>query len=127
MLFIEELGLAFRSLARMKGLSLSIILTLALGIGVNVATFSLVRSVLLRRLVNRGEDRIVYLRQSAPGIEQGNATFSVPEIRDLRERVRTRLALTATAVSLAERRLEGGERKLELGVSSSFLCFRRLP
>lgn len=88
MLFIQELGLAFRSMARMKGLSLSIILTLALGIGVNVAIFSLVRAVLLRPLPNRGEDRIVYLRHSAPGIGQENATFSVPEIRDLRDRVR---------------------------------------
>ena len=87
MSFIEELRFAFRSVAKMKGLSVSVILTLALGIGVNVAIFGLVRAVLLRPLVNRGEDRIVYLRQSAPGIGRENATFSVPEIRDLRERV----------------------------------------
>jgi putative ABC transport system permease protein len=87
MSFFEELGFAFRSIARMKGLAVSVILTLALGIGVNVAIFGLVRAVLLRPLVNRGEDRIVYLRQSAPGIGRENAAFSVPEIRDLRERV----------------------------------------
>lgn len=87
MSFIEELRFAFRSVAKMKGLSVSVILTLALGIGVNVAIFGLVRAVLLRPLVNRGEERIVYLRQSALGIGRENATFSVPEIRDLRERV----------------------------------------
>jgi predicted permease len=87
MSFTEELRFALRSIAWIKGLSVSIVLTLALGIGVNVAIFGLVRAVLLRPLVNRGEERIVYLRQSAPGIGRENATFSVPEIRDLRERV----------------------------------------
>lgn len=87
MSFFEELKFAFRSVVRMKGLSVSIILTLALGIGVNVAIFGLVRAVLLRPLVNRGEERIVYVHQSAPGIGRENAWFSVPEINDLRERV----------------------------------------
>lgn len=87
--FLEELAFAFRSITKMKGLSISIILTLALGIGVNVAIFGLVRAVLLRPLVNRGEERIVYLRQSAPGIGRENMTFSVPEINDLRARVRS--------------------------------------
>lgn len=87
MSFVEDLKSALRSIAWFRGLSVSIVLTLALGIGVNVAIFGLVRAVLLGPLVNRGEERIVYLRQSAPGIGRENATFSVPEIRDLRERV----------------------------------------
>ncbi len=76
---------AVRSLIRAKGLSVTVIVTLALGIGVNAAIFSLVRSVLLRPLVNRDEQRILYIRQSAPGIGSENITFSVPEIQDLRE------------------------------------------
>src|SRR4051794_29199645 len=88
MSFTQELKYALRSLSRVKGLSLTVILTLALGIGVNAAIFSLVRSVLLRPLINRDEQRIVYLRQSAPGLNDGNATFSVPELKDIRERVR---------------------------------------
>jgi hypothetical protein len=43
--------------------------------------------VLLRPLVNRDEDRLIYIRQSARGFD--NATFSVPEVHDLRERVKT--------------------------------------
>jgi predicted permease len=39
--------------------------------------------VLLRPLANRDEDRLLYIRQSAPGINQTNATFSVPEIADI--------------------------------------------
>ena len=85
----QELKYACRSLMRAKGLALTVIVTLALGIGVNAAIFGLVRSVLLRPLVNRDEQRILYLRQSAPGIGSENVTFSVPEIRDIRERVRS--------------------------------------
>jgi predicted permease len=44
---------------------------------------------LLRPLVNRDEDRLIYIRQSARGIGAENADFSVPEIQDLRERVKT--------------------------------------
>jgi putative ABC transport system permease protein len=87
--FLQDLKFALRSLARTKGLAVTVVLTLALGIGANAAIFSLVRGVLLRPLVNRDEDRLIYIRQSARGIGAENATFSVPEIQDLRERVKT--------------------------------------
>jgi putative ABC transport system permease protein len=89
MLFIEEPGLAFRSLARMKGLSLSIILTLALGIGVNVAIFSLVRSVLSAAIGEPRRRPYCVSPSERSGDWARKRTFSVPEIRDLRERVRT--------------------------------------
>jgi putative ABC transport system permease protein len=41
-----------------------------------------VRAVLLRPLANQDEDRLLYLRQSAPGINETNAAFLVPEIQD---------------------------------------------
>jgi putative ABC transport system permease protein len=88
-MFLQDLKFALRSLARTKGLSATVVLTLALGIGANAAIFSLVRGVLLRPLVNRDEDRLIYIRQSARGMGAENATFSVPEIQDLRARVKT--------------------------------------
>jgi len=87
--FLREVTFALRSLARAKGLAITVILTLALGIGANAAIFSLVRGVLLRPLVNRDEDRLIYIRQSAPGIGVENAAFSVPEIQDLRAGIKT--------------------------------------
>jgi putative ABC transport system permease protein len=84
-----DLRFALRSLARVKGLALTVIATLALGIGANAAIFSVVRGVLLRPLANQDEDRLIYIRQSAPGAKVENAHFSVPELRDLRGRIKT--------------------------------------
>src|SRR5262245_6730655 len=89
MSFIADLKFALRSLARAKGLAITVIVTLALGIGPNAAMFSVIRVVLLRPLVNRDEARLIYIRQSAPGIQTENTTFSVPEIIDLRSRIKT--------------------------------------
>src|SRR5689334_9309533 len=90
---VEALGrdirFALRSLLRAKGLTATVVITLALGIGANAAIFSVVRGVLLRPLVNRDEDRLIYIRQSAPGQNTENATFSMPEILDLRSRMKT--------------------------------------
>jgi putative ABC transport system permease protein len=89
MAFLTDLRFALRSLLRVKGVTITVILTLALGIGANAAIFSVVRGVLLRPLANRDEDRLIYIRQSAPGITVDNAAFSVPEIQDLRDRVKS--------------------------------------
>ncbi|MGB9310436.1 MAG: ABC transporter permease, partial [Candidatus Acidiferrales bacterium] len=88
-IFMRDLKVALRSLAHTKGLAITVVLTLALGIGANAAIFSVVRGVLLRPLVNRDEDRLIYIRQSAPGLGDDNTTFSVPEIQDVESRVKT--------------------------------------
>src|SRR5262245_11573265 len=66
--FLQDLRYAMRTLFRAKGLTITVVVTLALGIGANAAIFSVVRGVLLRPLVNRDEDRLLYIRQAAPGI-----------------------------------------------------------
>ena len=88
-IFWGDVKYALRSLAKAKGLTVTVVLTLALGIGANAAIFTLVRGVLLRPLVNRDENRLIYIRQSAPGLSMENAAFSVPEIADLRQRVKS--------------------------------------
>src|SRR5262244_1349105 len=88
-LFLHDLRAAIRSLAHAKGLVITVTITLALGIGANAAIFSVVRGVLLRPLVNRDEDRLIYIRQTAPGISSENMTFSVAEIGDFKSRVRS--------------------------------------
>ncbi len=80
----QDIRVGIRSLMRAKGLAATVVITLALGIGANAAIFSVVRGVLLRPLVNRGEDRLIYIRQSAPGLGIGNMTFSMAEYNDLK-------------------------------------------
>jgi len=89
MSFLRDLKIAARSLARVRTLWVTVALTLALGIGANAAIFSVVRAVLLRPLANRDENRLLYLRQSAPGIGLANATFSIPEIQDIGKGLKT--------------------------------------
>src|SRR6202163_2098898 len=89
MSFLRDLRVALRSLARSKGLAITVMFTPGLGIGANAAIFTLVRGVLLRPLVNRDENRLIYIRQSAPGFGVENANFSVPEIQDLRAGIKT--------------------------------------
>ena len=92
-IFWRDVKYALRSLAGAKGLSITVVLTLALGIGANAAIFTLVRGVLLRPLVNRDENRLIYIRQSARGMGMENAVFSVPEMQDLRQRVKSLSAI----------------------------------
>ena len=85
----RDMRFALRSLLRAKGLTFTVIVTLALGIGANAAIFSVVRTVLLRPLVNRDPDRLIYIRQTALGVGTDNLTFSVPEIGDLEANSKT--------------------------------------
>ena len=89
MSLIADLRFALRSLARAKGLTFTVVVTLALGIGANAAIFSIVRDVLFRPLVNRDQDRLIYIRQSAQGIRVDNVKFSIPELRDLQASVKS--------------------------------------
>ncbi|WP_260735225.1 ADOP family duplicated permease [Tunturiibacter lichenicola] len=89
MSFFRDLKIAVRSLWRVRALWITVALTLALGIGANAALFSVIRAVLLRPLANRDEDRLLYLRQSAPGLGVANTAFSVPEIDDFGKGLKT--------------------------------------
>jgi putative ABC transport system permease protein len=115
MSFVRDLRVAAHSLLRTPGVAVAVVLTLSLGIGANAAIFTLVRGVLLKPLVNRDEDRLIYIRQSAPGMREEDAAFSVPEIQDLRASVKTLSAfgdfsaIDFTMIGLGEpRSIRGG-------------------
>ena len=115
----RDIRFALRALLRAKGLAATVVVTLALGIGANAAIFSVVRGVLLRPLVNRDEDRLIYIRQSAPGIGAENTTFSVPEIDDIKSRVTTISAFgDFSTVDFTMIGLGGEPRMVKAGVVS---------
>ena len=86
---LNDIRFALRQLRKSPGFTFVVIITLALGIGANAAIFTLVRGVLIKPLVNRDEARLIYIRQSAPGEGQENITWSMPEIHDLKTRIKT--------------------------------------
>ena len=63
-----ELRLAARTLSKKPGFTAVVMVTLGLGIGANVAIFSIVDAVLLRPLPYEDSDRIVQMQHHAPGL-----------------------------------------------------------
>ena len=115
----RDIRFALRALIRAKGLAVTLVVTLALGIGANAAIFSVVRGVLMRPLVNRDEDRLIYIRQGASGTGAENMTFSVPEINDLKSRVSSVTTFgDFSTVDFALNGLGGEPRMIKAGVVS---------
>src|SRR5215831_16366500 len=112
---LSEIRFAVRRFRKSPGFTFVAVITLALGIGANAAIFTLVRGVLIKPLVNRDEDRLIYIRQSALGIGNKNSTWSIPEIQDLKARAKTLSAfgdfssVPFTIIGLSEpREVNGG-------------------
>jgi hypothetical protein len=72
-MFLRDLRFGIRALARSPGFSILAILVMGLGIGANVALFTVVRSVLLKPLPFKDQDRLVRLYEAdAHGAFQDN-------------------------------------------------------
>lgn len=83
---LATLRVAARALLRRPTASLVIVITLALGLGANVAVFSLIHQVMLQPLPVQDPDRVVTLYTSDFSSGPFGAT-SFPDFADLRERV----------------------------------------
>ncbi|HKR59987.1 MAG TPA: ABC transporter permease [Pyrinomonadaceae bacterium] len=90
----QDLRLGIRMLLKNPGFSAVIVLTLALGIGVNVALFSVVNGVLLNPLPLPQPEQLVTISQSKPNFEAGSVPY--PNFVDLRKENRT---FSAMAIS----------------------------
>lgn len=77
-MFLPELRYAFRTLAKDRGFTLAAVLSLALGIGGNVAMFSLVNAVLLKPLPYREPEQLVLITEVVPKANVGNLFSSLP-------------------------------------------------
>jgi predicted permease len=102
---VHDLRVTLRSLGRTPGYALTAIGSLALGIGANVAIFSLLDQALLRTLPIERPDRLVFLYHPGPlegsssTDESGGPSFSYPVFRALQSAT-TRLSGLAGARSM---------------------------
>src|SRR5262249_13686608 len=85
----QDVRYALRGLRRNPGYTAAALATLALGIGANVAVFSVVHAVFLQSLPYGGGEQLVRLRADAPGIGIEDAGFSPPEVADYAAQNRT--------------------------------------
>lgn len=90
----QDLRLGIRMLLKKPGFTLVVVLTLALGIGANVALFSVVNGVLLNPLPFPQPEQLVTLDQSKPNFDTGAIPY--PNFRDLQKENRT---FSAMAIS----------------------------
>jgi predicted permease len=91
---LQDLRLALRIILKNSGFSAIVVMTLALGIGVNVALFSVVNSVLLNPLPFPKPDQLVTLDQSKPNFDMGAIPY--PNFQDLQKENQT---FSAMAIS----------------------------
>ena len=84
--FVQDLRYAFRMLLKSRGFTIVAVLTLALGIGANVAIFSVVYAVLLRPLPFPNSEQLVRVFDDLRGPNEQDVGMSAPELWDLQDR-----------------------------------------
>jgi putative ABC transport system permease protein len=90
--FVERVGqdlrYALRTARKNPGSAVVVVLTMALGIGVNTAMFSVIEAVLLRKPPYREPDRLVNVRQRFPKMSDLTLGAAQAEYLDYRDRTR---------------------------------------
>ena len=106
MTLLQDVRYGLRMLARSPGFTLVAVVSLALGIGVNTAVFSLFNAVLLRQLpVVKGQEQLVWLR----------APSSYPDYLDYREQAQSFEGMAAATGTREFSLTRGGEPELVRG------------
>lgn len=83
--FLQDLRFSVRMLLKNPMFTVAAVVTLALGIGLNTATYTAVRNLLLAPLPGAEEpDRLVQMYRRWPGLEYG--ANSIPHYQDVRDR-----------------------------------------
>src|ERR1051325_8372107 len=105
---LQDLRYALRTLRKSPAFVTITVLTLALGIGANLAIFTVVNAVLLQPLPFREPDRIVRVFDDLRGGGAKDVGMSIPEMNDLRER--SGVFSDVTGLIGASTALSGGDR-----------------
>ncbi len=111
----QDLRFSFRSLRKNPGFFTVAVFTLALGIGVNTAIFSLVYPIFFSKLPIEDPERVAFVRATRPQLSEDRLRLSIPDFLDLRERSRSFDSLAAMDVT--SHILTGGDEVLRLNGS----------
>jgi putative ABC transport system permease protein len=84
----QDLRFALRQFLLRPGFSALVAITLAVGIGANVAIFSIVKGLILRSLPYPEADRVVAIWETGTG-QRSYQPFTPPDYFDMREQTRT--------------------------------------
>ena len=123
---VHDVRYAGRALLRHRAFAAVVVLTLALAIAINTATFSIVNAVLLRPLGFPDEERLVSLREGRSGVDFGGATsFSPPDYLDV-EREQQSFKDVAVWVPMSVELSGTGEAARIVGARVSAALFRVL-
>ena len=95
---LNDLRFAVRMMLKHRWFSLAVIVTLALGIGVNTTVFTLVNAVLFKPVPVPGGERIVTVSNRAPGGENRHESVSLADYREYRAQNRTFEGLEGAAL-----------------------------
>ena len=116
---LRDLRYGLRRVISAPGFTATAILTLALGIGANMAIFTVVNAVLIRPLTFPNPDRLVRIAADARATNGRNIGISQPELDDLRDRAGIFEGVTALWPVSAS--FVGGERpeRIEVLVTSA--------
>jgi predicted permease len=106
--FVQDVRYALRMLSKSPGFTMVAVLTLALGIGANVATFSVVYGVLLRALPFPHPEQLVRVFDDLRGPNEQDVGMSAPELWDLQDRSGVFQDISAVAPSNSA--VGGGDR-----------------
>ena len=106
--FVQDLRYAFRTLVKNPGFTTVAVLTLALGIGANVATYSVVYGVLLKPLPFPQPEQLVRVFDDQNAGSEKDIGMSVPELWDLQDR--SGVFTEISAVGSSNSAVAGGDR-----------------
>ena len=119
-ILVRDLRFAGRTMARSPLHTATAVVTLALGIGANVAMFAVIDTVLLAPLPYRQSDELVMVMEQQPGREPG--TMGYLTFADVRARARSLSSMAAATQSFATLTGDGRdpERVSAMRVSASY-------